>query len=141
MKLDDNFQKLYHSTTQDAWLFKTHIQVNNCDFEFGMLGCDNAIADRIIHSGYKIINKPITFKIFHNDNVKGKNSLNFIEKHKIDAQIKSNKPKNSHPERCGSFVVPNYDKILIDDIQSSNGIIDLNKFTYKSIALIKACQK
>ena len=117
-KMDDNFAKMMHAHTQDAWLFKTPIQIPskiNCDFEIGVLGCDNAIADRLVKSGYKVINQPITYKIFHYDVAKGKTSSNFMEKHSKESKIqeeKKNKPKNKYPERIGSYLVPNYDQIL-----------------------------
>jgi glycosyltransferase involved in cell wall biosynthesis len=116
--MDDNFAKMMHSHTQDAWIFKTPIQIPshiNCDFELGFLGCDNAIADRLLKSGYKLINQPITYKIFHYDVAKGKNSSNFMEKHKSESKIqeeKNEKPKNKYPERIGSYLVPNYDQLL-----------------------------
>jgi glycosyltransferase involved in cell wall biosynthesis len=125
-KLDENFNNIYHSHTQDAWLFKTPIQVNDCDFEFGMLGCDNAIAHRIIQSGYKVINKPITFKIYHNDNVKGKTSTNFMEKHANETLTKISKPENKHPEKTGYYLVPNYDKLMNDGSSSNLQNIDIH---------------
>ena len=132
-KMDDNFAKLMHCHTQDAWLFKNPIIVPshlNCDFELGFLGCDNAIADRLIKSGYKLINQPITYKIFHYDSAKGKTSANFIEKHKSETKLmerKNEKPKNKYPERIGSYLVPNYDQLLssdkdIDFISVINGL-------------------
>lgn len=117
--MDNNFSKLYHAHTQDAWLFKTPIQINNVNFEFGLLGCDNAIADRLLKSGLKIINLPITFKIYHNDKSRGKTNENFLELHKINSKI-----KNTHPERTGCYLVPNYDQLL-----DENYNIDLNKIT------------
>ena len=113
-KLDPIFSQLFHAHTQDAWLFKTPINIQNCDFEIGLLGCDNAIADRINKSGYNIINKPIQFKIYHVDNVRGKTSFNFISKHTENTKI-----LNKHPEELGCYLLPNYDiisTISIDDI-------------------------
>ena len=132
-KMDDNFAKLMHCHTQDAWLFKTPIQIPSkidCDFELGFLGCDNAIADRLVKSGYKLINQPITYKIFHYDSAKGKTSANFIEKHSKESkamELKNEKPKNKYPERMGSYLVPNYDQLLgsekdIDFISVINGL-------------------
>ena len=118
-KMDSNFSKLYHSNTQDAWLFKTPLDCNdkNIDynFELGFLGCDNAIAERFMKSGYKVINQPITYKIFHYDIAKGKTSSNFLEKHTKETKEKLSKlikPKNKYPERKGSYLVPNYDQML-----------------------------
>ena len=136
-KMDDNFAKLMHSHTQDAWIFKTPIKIPNnmynnvdCNFELGFLGCDNAIADRLFKSGYKLINQPITYKIFHYDVAKGKTSSNFMEKHKSETKAmeqKNEKPKNKYPERIGSYLVPNYDQLLesnkdIDFINIINGL-------------------
>ena len=132
-KMDENFAKMMHSHTQDAWLFKTPLQIPSqvdCDFEIGFLGCDNAIADRLIKSGYKLINQPITYKIFHYDIAKGKTSNNFMEKHKSETKAmenKNEKPKNKYPERIGSYLVPNYDQLLssekdIDFINVINGL-------------------
>jgi hypothetical protein len=147
-KMDTNFAKMMHSHTQDAWLFKTPINISsssssscscscscssNCDFELGFLGCDNAIADRLNKSGYKVINQPITYKIFHYDIVKGKTSSNFIEKHNSEKNIK---PKNKYPERIGSYLVPNFDQLLGEeqDINMTNiinglgGISNIEKY-------------
>ena len=118
-KMDSNFAKMYHANTQDAWLFKTPLECNdkNIDynFELGFLGCDNAIAERFMKSGYKVINQPLTYKIFHYDIAKGKTSSNFLEKHKKETKEKLSKmikPKNKYPERKGSYLVPNYDQML-----------------------------
>ena len=130
-KMDDNFAKMYHANTQDAWLFKTPIKYsknskNNTtdingefdydfNFELGFLGCDNAIADRFVKSGYKVINQPMTYKIFHYDIAKGKNSSNFLSKHIKETKEMTDKmikPKNKYPERSGSYLVPNYDQML-----------------------------
>ena len=136
-KMDDNFAKMYHANTQDAWFYKAPMQIptgNNAvdvSFELGMLGCDNAIADRLVKAGYKVINQPETFKIMHYDIAKGKNSSNYLEKHSNEAKEKNNtnantnannrKPKNKHPERKGSYLVPNYNQLL-----GNNANIDLN---------------
>ena len=139
-KMDDNFAKLHHANTQDGWFYKTPIHINNgngngngngnagdnIDFHLGMLGCDNAIADRLIKSNYQVINQPETYKLMHYDVSKGKNSTNYLEKHTTETQnknknINNTKPKNKHPEQFGSYLVPNYDQFL-----GSDGDIDLN---------------
>lgn len=139
--LDPNFAKLYHANTQDAWFFKTPMKLlfnmyhvnNSTDFEIGKLGCDNAIADRLFKIGYTIINQPITFKIMHYDISRGKNSSNYLEKHK--------EKHNTHPERQGAYLVPNYNTIsqfdLQDFISSIGGISDLEKYQFISQILSK----
>ena len=134
-KMDANFSKMLHANTQDGWFYKAPINVSKCEFEIGMLGCDNAIADRIIRSSYKIANMPITWKIMHYDIAKGKNSSNYLEKHKLEAERK-NKPINTHPEREGQFLVPNYDSLvgidgdidLISIINQLGGISNMEKY-------------
>jgi len=134
-QMDPNFAKLYHANTQDAWLFKTPLECNNknidFNFELGFLGCDNAIADRLYKSGYKVINQPMTYKIFHYDIVKGKTSSNYLEKHKKETKEmteKMVKPKNKYPERKGSYLVPNYDQMLSGNGNSNGKDIDLIGF-------------
>jgi hypothetical protein len=138
--MDSNFAQLFHANTQDAWLFKTPIRSSNIDFDFelGFLGCDNAIADRFIRAGYKVINQPVTYKIFHYDIAKGKTSTNYLEKHSKetkDLTEKMIKPKNKYPERSGSYLVPNYDQMLsmtggkdIDMIQLINNLGGCSNF-------------
>ena len=156
-KMDSNFAKMMHAHTQDAWLFKTPINIQDvnrdvnrdinydCNFEIGYLGCDNAIADRLVKYGYKLINQPETYKIFHYDIAKGKTSINFMDKHKhetIALEQKKTKPKNKYPERIGSYLVPNYDQLLklgkgqdIDFnsiIHSLGGFSNLEKYEFIS---------
>ena len=140
--MDSNFAQMFHANTQDAWLFKTPIHINNkqidFDFELGFLGCDNAIADRFVKAGYKVINQPMTYKIFHYDSAKGKNSSNYLEKHSKETKEKTDKmikPKNKYPERSGSYLVPNYDQMLsmtggkdIDLIQLINNLGGCSNF-------------
>ena len=80
--MDENFKKIFHANTQDAWFYKTPIRVENTDFELGLVGCDNAIAHRLQASGYIVFNMPERFKIIHVDNLRGKNSDNFKDFHK-----------------------------------------------------------
>ena len=133
--MDKNFAQMLHANTQDAWLFKTPFNNNkeiDFDFELGFLGCDNAIADRFVKAGYKVMNQPMTYKIFHYDIAKGKTSSNYLEKHSKETKEKTDKmikPKNKYPERKGSYLVPNYDQMLsmtggkdIDMIQFINNL-------------------
>jgi hypothetical protein len=123
--MDANFAKLMHANTQDAWFYSTEkaIEIKECDFKIGMLGCDNAIAHRLLSSGYKVINMPITFPIWHYDIVRGKNSSNFLDKHAEATWNSSVKPNNTlltntqvlgntHPERIGHALIPNYDAMM-----------------------------
>ena len=137
--MDKNFAQMLHANTQDAWLFKTPINNTNnnnnnntkeinFDFELGFLGCDNAIADRFVKAGYKVMNQPMTYKIFHYDSAKGKTSTNYLEKHSKETKEKTDKmikPTNKYPERSGSYLVPNYDQMLS---MTGGKDIDMNQF-------------
>jgi hypothetical protein len=107
--LDENFKRMYHANTQDAWFYKTPIQADNVDFELGLLGCDNAISHRLQVAGYTVFNMPERFKIIHVDSLRGKNSDNFSTFHK-KYEVK-NKIVNKHPENIGQLLVPNYDAV------------------------------
>ena len=113
--LDPVFSKLFHATTQDAWFFKAPI-VKNFDqlveisnFGLGMLGCDNAIAERIARCGYRLYNMPQRVAILHLDNVRGKNSTTFKD-FSTEYEKKIGAP-NTHPEKDGQMLLPNYDAI------------------------------
>jgi hypothetical protein len=88
----------------------------DCDFEIGMLGCDNAIADRINRAGYKLMNKAIEYKLLHIDMIKGKNSGNFLDFH--NKEKKQNNIINKHPEKEGQYLVPIYE--LVENISLDN---------------------
>lgn len=105
--IDQNFARLFHSNTQDAWVFKAPILVEDCDFHLGKVGCDNAIAHRLKNSGYSVFNKMEQYKIYHVDSVRQKNSTNFSEHHKK----KDTETFNTHPEENGQQLVPNYDSV------------------------------
>lgn len=52
--------------SQDSWILKTPIRVpENCDFTFGLLGCDNRITFEFYDAGYNLINCPMDIKTHH----------------------------------------------------------------------------
>jgi len=52
--------------SQDCWILKTPIRVpENCDFTFGLLGCDNRITFEFYEAGYNLINCPMDIKSYH----------------------------------------------------------------------------
>jgi len=126
--MDENFKKIFHANTQDAWFYKTPIRVENTDFELGLVGCDNAIAHRLQASGYIVFNMPERFKIIHVDNLRGKNSDNFKDFHKENEMKK--KIVNKHPENDGQLLVPNYDIVKtmsVDKLLESLGYTEQEK--------------
>ena len=52
MDANGDYQQFRHNIgdSQDSWIFKTPIQIQNADFRMGQLGCDN----RITHMAYDI---------------------------------------------------------------------------------------
>jgi len=104
--LDPAFSDLLYSHTQDGWFFKAPLNIKECDFEIGLLGCDNAIAHRIRASGYSILNLMNTYKLLHFDNVRGKNGNNFLEH-----QEEIKKIINTNPEKKGYRLLPGYETV------------------------------
>tara|TARA_Y100000389_G_scaffold202374_1_gene247449 strand:- start:2158 stop:4089 length:1932 start_codon:yes stop_codon:yes gene_type:complete len=120
---DPNLDRLAYCNAQDAWIFKGEHNitlVEDCDFEIGLSGCDNAIADRLYRSGYVLINSPNTYKIFHYDLCRQKDGTNYVEFHKKEDKLKT---KNSHPEKKGYRLLPDIDKFkTLNDAQEFLGI-------------------
>lgn len=124
------------ANSQDAWLFRSPICVDRCDFEVGTLGCDNAIAHRIKEAGYLPVNAAQQFRIFHYDRARGKTLQNQQE---ILEQERKVKGRGTHPEREGQYLLPDADTITsldqllqqlkINDLQRYSAICDVfNKF-------------
>lgn len=128
IELDPNFIKLFHCNTQDGWFFKTPVRINDCDFEIGLLGCDNAIADRINRSGYKMLNKSIEYKLLHIDMIKGKSSSNFLDFSKKEQGAKI---QNKKPEEKGQYVLPIYELVKgasLDDLAKQLGLTEEERY-------------
>lgn len=128
IELDPNFVRLFHSNTQDGWFFKTPVQINDCNFEIGLLGCDNAIADRINKSGYKILNKALEYKLLHIDLIKGKSSTNFLDFSKKEQGAKI---QNKKPEEKGQYLLPIYElvqNVSLDNFARQFGITEEEKY-------------
>ena len=70
-KMDETFARTLHSTTQDAWFYYgdlysfTDELINECNFEIGLLGCDNAIAHVFHDFGFILFNEPHIIKTYH----------------------------------------------------------------------------
>jgi hypothetical protein len=115
---DPAFASLAFANTQDAWVFRTPIAVANCAFEIGTLGCDNAIADRLMRAGYVPVNALNHFKIFHYDRVREKTARTMTATHVAER----GSDHSRHPERQGQYLVPDYDAF-----QSVDKVLDLLK--------------
>src|SRR5205085_12236877 len=107
MFLDPGLAQMAFANSQDAWIFKAPMELPDCDFEIGSLGCDNAIAERIKRSGRVPINAASRFRIFHYDRWRGKNFANQAEVHKSESAWRPSR----HPERDGQYLVPDIDQL------------------------------
>ena len=101
MWLDPNFAKNHMAFAQEMWIFRAPIQVQNCDFKIGILGCDHAIAHRLRTSGYWPVNDCLKFKICHLDRCRGKTGDNTLEFHRQQSS-----DVQSFPGVDGRMLVP-----------------------------------
>ncbi len=125
--IDPNMLKWALAVSQDAWIFRAPIYVENCDFGLGTLGCDNAIAHRIKKSGYTPVNAAQQFKIFHLDRARDKSYVNHIN---IYTQERQGAALGQFPERQGQFLLPDIDLCKsVDQILNELKIGDLMRYT------------
>jgi hypothetical protein len=124
------------ANSQDAWVFRAPIEVQNCNFGVGTLGCDNAIAHRIKESGLLPINAATRFRIYHIDRFRRRTPQN---QHEIYHSERHSRGQSTHPEREGQYLLPDFDmlksadelmRILrLNDVQRYSVICDiLNRF-------------
>lgn len=92
--------------SQDAWVFRPPIEIADCDFELGMMGCDNAFAERLKRSGHIPLNWPRAFRILHYDRSRGKHGGNALSVHAAEAPGPT---VNRHPEERGYYLLPDLD--------------------------------
>jgi hypothetical protein len=111
-RIDESLARGGLAHTQDAWIFRTPMDVRDCDFEIGLPGCDNAIAHRIRRSGYVPVNSPLRYKVIHYDLC----SRSSDPKKRWEGQ--ASRVTNRHPEKEGQLLlpameyVPSLDKVL-----------------------------
>jgi hypothetical protein len=81
LRYENDGQLLPRIDSQDSWIFKSPIYINNIHFEIGRLRSDNRIASQIIDSKYRIINNPFVIHTHHlqsNDNRPGRTNIEQI---------------------------------------------------------------
>ena len=123
---DPGFERLAFANTQDAWLFRTPIEVPNCDFEIGTLGCDNAIAHRIKQANRIPVNAGNRFRIMHYDRARGKTSGNQQAVHDADRVARPRR----RPEEEGQYLLPDIDLAKsVDQILSGLNVSDIDRYT------------
>lgn len=125
---DPGLDQMAFANSQDAWVFRAPLEVPDCDFEIGTLGCDNAIAERIKRTGRIPINLADRFRLFHYDRARGKT---FANQHEVHAADRAIRPRpHPHPERQGQYLVPNMEQLKsVDQILDALKVPELNRYT------------
>ena len=61
--------------SQDTWIFKSplKIDINELNFSFGTLGCDNMFASKLYDHNYQLSNPSYSIKIYHLHNIDERN--------------------------------------------------------------------
>lgn len=128
-QFDPQLEELGYSNCQDAWFWKSPLNIPNqnidLNFEIGLLGCDNAFAERLLKMNYHPLNLRDQFKIYHYDIARNKSGSNFLNVHH-DETLKGKK-ESSYPEEKGQFLLPhiNYCDFSLDKLVDK---LKLNKF-------------
>jgi hypothetical protein len=122
---DPQLDQMAFANSQDAWVFRAPLEVPDCDFEIGTLGCDNAIAQRIKDAGRIPVNLAERFRIFHYDLARGKTFANHAQVHAAEAATRP----HPHPERQGQYLVPNMDQVKsVDELLEALKVSDLQRY-------------
>ena len=122
---DPGLSQFAFANSQDAWVFRAPLEVPDCEFEIGELGCDNAIAQRIKRTGRMPVNLCDRYRIFHYDRARGKT---FEHQHEIHAADRANRPRRN-PHRSGQYLVPNLDQVRsVDEILNALKVSDLQRY-------------
>ena len=75
-----------HPSSQDAWIFETPIVTFNCDFQMGLLGCDNRLAWEADHAGLELSNPGRTVRANH---LHVSQVRNYTERQRLHGKSKS----------------------------------------------------
>lgn len=86
MSRDAKFGHLLHSYTQDCWVFKSPCHVDGAKFPLGVLGCDNTLAWCVNNSDYEVVNDPLTYHVYHVDNLRKPNGDTYVKLYKDEVQ-------------------------------------------------------
>lgn len=72
IKIDINSNLYKKGYSQDVWIYHSNFNdklINTMDFNFGILGCDNACNNIAYKNGFKLINNPFLIHCIHLHNV------------------------------------------------------------------------
>ena len=123
---DPQLMKGAFASSQDAWVFRAPIRIDRCEFHLGTLGCDNAIAHRLKEAGYRPVNAPQQFRVFHYDRARGKTVDN---QHAIYAKERGHLAR-TYPEREGQYLLPDIDMLRsVDQVLEDLKVGDLDRYS------------
>jgi hypothetical protein len=124
---DPSLQVIGYANSQDAWVFKAPLFIpsEQCDFELGRPGCDNAIAHRIKTAKYLPFNPSNEYRIFHYDICRGKTGANYLQK---TYEEEHRKNTNVFPEEDGCYLLPDKDWNKSIDLLIGEKFFKLNEF-------------
>jgi hypothetical protein len=124
---DPHLMHLAFANAQDAWVFRTPIAVERCDFGVGTMGCDNAIAHRIKQAGYLPLNAPQRCRVVHVDRARGKTIANQDDIYRAERREKE--PSRAYPEREGQYLLPDIDMVKsVDQILTEFRATELERY-------------
>lgn len=123
---DESLMPLAFANSQDFWLFQAPLDVPDCAFELGLMGCDNAFADRIRATGRQPVNAPDRWRVFHYDRVRGKTGATALAVHK---QTRQHGVLNRRPEEKGQYLLPDLDVVRsLDTLAGQLGLDELERY-------------
>lgn len=110
---NNNYNVFFSMTSQDSWIFVPPININDCDFELGSLGCDNSFADRVMNSGLNILNRGTKFLNVHVDSIRS-------QEKKKELNLRNNAMEK------GYLLLPDYDNLSKLNLSDQDYKIKLN---------------
>ena len=103
---DPTYAESCFANTQDAWFFVAPLELPDAEFPVGLLGSDNAIAERIQRSGRIPVNLASRFRVIHVDRCRNKHGGNAVAVHTSEATAAGTAP-GERPQ--GAWLLPDFD--------------------------------
>lgn len=130
-EFDPRLEDIGYCNCQDAWFWKSPLNLLpsvDLNFEIGLLGCDNAFADRLLRMKYAPLNLRDQFKIYHYDIARNKSGNNYMNVHYTETR--QGKKESSYPEEKGQFLLPhlNYCDFSLDKLADKLKMTKFDKY-------------
>jgi len=111
-RIDDSKFK----ASQDVWIWKGDCKLYDCDFYLGFPGCDNALACKAKHIGYKVKNPCLSIKVTHNhksDIRSGDSNLSNYKNH-LNIMFFISPTHLDEPTYCAYYNEPSKEYYILD---------------------------